>query len=213
MARHDHDMTDHRLDAVILAGGRARRLGGVSKDDLRVGGRRLLDVVMDAVDRVREGAEGCDVIVARESVGLPRRVLRTMEEPPGSGPLAGIDAGLQVLPPARPGDLVLVCAVDSPGIGKCIPQLCRALDDNSVSHLAGAVAFGGTPQPRRQLLQGVYRRVSLEATIVASGMVINRSVHSVLGKLDLLDVPVGPEVCRDLDTPDDLEWWRHHAAD
>ena len=149
MARHDHDMTDHRLDAVILAGGRARRLGGVSKADLRVGGRRLLDVVMDAVDRVREGAEGCDVIVARESVGLPRRVLRTMEEPPGSGPLAGIDAGLQVLPPARPGDLVLVCAVDSPGIGKCIPQLCRGFRRNpatSSSTPAGGVStsvFGG----------------------------------------------------------------------
>ena len=48
--RHDHDMTNRRLDAVILAGGCAHRLGGVSKANLRVGTRRLLDVVLDAVD-------------------------------------------------------------------------------------------------------------------------------------------------------------------
>lgn len=53
--RHDHDMTNRRLDAVILAGGCAHRLGGVSKANLRVGTRRLLDVVLDAVDGAVKG--------------------------------------------------------------------------------------------------------------------------------------------------------------
>ncbi|MYU19520.1 NTP transferase domain-containing protein, partial [Streptomyces sp. SID8361] len=41
-------MTPGAYDAVILAGGAARRLGGVDKPALRVGGRALLDRVLDA---------------------------------------------------------------------------------------------------------------------------------------------------------------------
>ena len=211
--RHDHDMTNRRLDAVILAGGCAHRLGGVSKANLRVGTRRLLDVVLDAVDGAREGLEGSNVVVARESVEVPWSVIRTMEDPPGSGPLAGIRAGLQALPPAQPDDLVLVCAVDSPGIGRSIRQLREALEDDPLNHFAGAVTFGGVPKPHRQLLQGLYRRVPLEASIAAADTVVNRSVHSVLGGLCLLDLPVEPEACRDLDTPGDVEWWLRHIGD
>ncbi|WP_217995881.1 NTP transferase domain-containing protein, partial [Kribbia dieselivorans] len=36
------------LGAIVLAGGEARRLGGRSKPDLLVDGRRLLDIVLDA---------------------------------------------------------------------------------------------------------------------------------------------------------------------
>lgn len=211
--RHDHDMTNRRLDAVILAGGCAHRLGGVAKANLRVGTRRLLDVVLDAVDGAREGLEGSNVVVARESVEVPWSVIRTMEDPPGSGPLAGIRAGLQALPPAQPDDLVLVCAVDSPGIGRSIRQLREALEDDPLNHFAGAVTFGGVPKPHRQLLQGLYRRVPLEASIAAADTVVNRSVHSVLGGLCLLDLPVEPEACRDLDTPGDVEWWLRHIGD
>ncbi|MEH6375729.1 NTP transferase domain-containing protein, partial [Streptomyces sp. KLMMK] len=35
-------------DAVVLAGGAARRLGGADKPTLRVGGRTLLDRVLEA---------------------------------------------------------------------------------------------------------------------------------------------------------------------
>lgn len=37
-----------RFDAIILAGGRGSRLGGVDKGALPVGGRALLDRVLDA---------------------------------------------------------------------------------------------------------------------------------------------------------------------
>ncbi|MER5393911.1 NTP transferase domain-containing protein, partial [Saccharopolyspora sp. NPDC002686] len=45
--------------AVVLAGGRARRLGGVDKVLLPVGGRTLLDRTLDAV------AEADPLVVAR----------------------------------------------------------------------------------------------------------------------------------------------------
>ena len=48
-------------DAVILAGGAARRMGGVDKPGLRVGGRTMLERVVDAV-------RGATVVV----VGPPR---------------------------------------------------------------------------------------------------------------------------------------------
>ena len=36
------------FDAVVLAGGRGTRLGGVSKGDVEVGGRRLVDISVGA---------------------------------------------------------------------------------------------------------------------------------------------------------------------
>ena len=78
------------FDAIILAGGRGSRLGGVSKADLTVGGRRLLDVVLEAVRRART-----TVVVG--PVAAPDGVLVTLEDPPGTGPAAGIVAGLEAV--------------------------------------------------------------------------------------------------------------------
>lgn len=201
-------MTIDRFDAVVLAGGTAERLGGASKADLCVGGRRLLDLVLAVVDRLRAGGPGCDVVVAPASVSVPAGALRTMEEPPGSGPSAGIDAGLAVLPPAGPRDVVVVCAVDSPGIGQWAPALLRALVRSRDA--MGAVALGGAPEPQRQYLQAIYRRGALEAVLRATGVLRDRPVRGVLAPLRPIDVPVDAQACRDLDTCEDLEWWRAH---
>lgn len=209
-------MRTHRLDAVILAGGTAERLGGTSKADLRLGGVRLLDLVLDAIRDLRGGAPGRGVVVAPATVEVPGDAQRTMEEPPGSGPLAGIAAGLSLLPEADRGDLVLVCAVDSPGIGQWAPALLDALDADrpdpadrpGPTGIDGAVAFGGSPDPFRQFLQAVYRRRGLERVLSRAGGLNNRSVRGVLSGLNLLDVPVDAAACRDLDTPEDLVWWR-----
>src|SRR5215470_4882128 len=78
---------------VVLAGGRARRLGGVDKPALVVGERSMLDTVLLACD----GAAGIVV------VGPPRPtvvdVRWTREDPPHGGPLAALVAGGH----ARPG--------------------------------------------------------------------------------------------------------------
>lgn len=44
----------HSYSAIVLAGGRATRLGGINKAQLEVGGRRLLDRVLDAVRPLAE---------------------------------------------------------------------------------------------------------------------------------------------------------------
>jgi len=101
------------FDAIILAGGRGSRLGGVSKADLVVGGRRLLDVVLEAVRRART-----TVVVG--PVAAPDGVLVTVEDPPGTGPAAGIVAGLEAV--AQPAGWTVVLACDLPGVQAAVPQ-------------------------------------------------------------------------------------------
>ena len=62
----DEPSTTARWDAIVLAGGRSARLGGVDKAALRVGDRDLLATTLAAVaaaelrvgDRVGSGASG-----------------------------------------------------------------------------------------------------------------------------------------------------------
>ncbi|MGW4443639.1 NTP transferase domain-containing protein [Streptomyces sp. NPDC004682] len=77
-------------DAVVLAGGAARRLGGADKPGVRVGGRPLLDRVLAAC----AGAAG--TVVVAEPRPTARPVRWTREEPPGAGPVAALDAGLRL---------------------------------------------------------------------------------------------------------------------
>ncbi|MEV7345122.1 DUF6457 domain-containing protein [Streptomyces sp. NPDC093544] len=76
-------------DAVVLAGGAARRLGGVDKPAVRVGGRALLDRVLAAC------ADAVTTVVVAEPRSTARPVVWAREDPPGGGPLAALDAGLR----------------------------------------------------------------------------------------------------------------------
>jgi molybdopterin-guanine dinucleotide biosynthesis protein A len=118
------------LDAIILAGGRAERLGGVSKPDLVVGGRSLLATAIEAAR-----AAGCARIVV---VGPPEldapgcTVVR--EDPPFGGPVAAVAAGLSAVPSAgriAPGE-----AGALPSAGRVAPGEAGALPS------AGRVAPG-----------------------------------------------------------------------
>lgn len=112
--------------AIVLAGGRGSRLGGVRKADLVVGGRRLLDVVLDA-------CVGCDpvVVVGHEDLAVPPGVIVTRESPPYAGPAAALGAGLDAIDlSASQGadvpDWVLCLGCDQPGVADAVPALRRA---------------------------------------------------------------------------------------
>ncbi|MFI1533767.1 NTP transferase domain-containing protein [Streptomyces anandii] len=84
------DADDSRAyDAVVLAGGAARRLGGADKPGLRVGGRALLDRVLAACADARTTV----VVAGPRPTARPVRWAR--EDPPGGGPVAALDAGLR----------------------------------------------------------------------------------------------------------------------
>ncbi|MET7331844.1 NTP transferase domain-containing protein [Nonomuraea sp. NPDC005650] len=75
------------FDAVILAGGEARRLGGADKPGLTVGGRSLVEHVVAAVAGART------TIVVGPERPIPG-VAFAREDPPRSGPVPALAAGL-----------------------------------------------------------------------------------------------------------------------
>ncbi|WP_129295366.1 DUF6457 domain-containing protein [Streptomyces lydicus] len=76
-------------DTIVLAGGAARRLGGADKPALSVGARPLLDRVLAACP------DAAITVVVGPHRPTTRAVIRTLEDPPGGGPLAALDAGLR----------------------------------------------------------------------------------------------------------------------
>lgn len=80
-----------RLAAVVLTGGAGRRMGGVDKPALSVGGRSMRERVLAAV------ADAEPRIVVGTIDGLPPGVHGIRERPSGGGPVAATAAGLALL--------------------------------------------------------------------------------------------------------------------
>src|SRR5205823_2581068 len=96
--------------ALVLAGGQARRLGGIDKALIEIRGVRMLDRGLGAA------APHCDGLVV---VGPPREttvpeVRFTIEAAPGGGPVPAVAAGLDRVKQAEE---VAVLAVDLPLLG------------------------------------------------------------------------------------------------
>ena len=200
----------HVWDAVVLAGGRARRLGGVDKPAAVVGGQTLLDRVLAAV-----AAAGVVVVVGpARPVAADRRVRWTREDPPGGGPLAGIAAGLRHV--AAP--LVAVLAADLPFLTAADLARLRAAVVAVATATATASGDGGCsdaamlvdPTGRWQPLAAVWRTAALCSAMPATpaGM----SVRSLLAGRRVVGLPAGESTCLDCDTPADLAIARARAG-
>ena len=177
------------FDAIVLAGGRASRLGGTPKAELVVGGRSLLSRALDAA------ADSRNVVVVGTSSAVPLGVLVTRESPAFGGPAAGIAAGLEALSVNPSADFVLVLACDVPHSAAAVDTLLARLTDGP--HGVIAVDSEGHRQP----LLGVYRTEALASAVRERGSDIqNLSVRALLSGLDLADVPVPPGSTDDIDT-------------
>ena len=176
---------------MLLAGGGARRLGGVDKVLLPVRGRTLLDRTLDAV----AGAD--PVVVVGPERPTARPVRWTAEEPAGGGPLAAVEAGLRLI-----GDtdgLVAVLAADHPNLTPdTFARLRAALTDQPAA--GGAVL--ADPGGRSQWLLGLWRLRALRASMPAE--VRNRPVRALFAPLEPVRVPATTPEVSDVDTPGDL---------
>ncbi|SCL15667.1 Molybdopterin-guanine dinucleotide biosynthesis protein A [Micromonospora rhizosphaerae] len=194
--------------AVVLAGGAARRMGGVDKPALPVGGRpmrdRVLAAVADAEPRILVGPAG----------PVPEGVRVTREEPPGGGPVAATAAGLALLDRAT--TTVALLAADLPLLtSEAVGDLRRRLGGSAVD---GACYVDG--DGRRQQLCGVWRVAALRAALdrlagQRSGSLDGAPVRALLAGMTVLEVPwsgSGPPPWFDCDTDEDVrraeEWTR-----
>lgn len=90
------------LDAVVLAGGRARRLDGAAKPHVQLDGRALLAHVLDGLAGSRLVRRVAVVGPPDVAVPSPLPLVQVQEDPPFGGPVAGIAAGLAVLDGVEP---------------------------------------------------------------------------------------------------------------
>ncbi|HLL64797.1 MAG TPA: NTP transferase domain-containing protein [Micromonosporaceae bacterium] len=166
--------------AVILAGGRAQRLGGADKPGLAVGGAPMLHRVLSAV-----GDADPRVVVGPPRDGLPPGVVRTVERPPGGGPVAAIAAGLAAVAAPDPAGLVAVLAADLPFLTPDAVGLLRL--QLTAREADGPGAYDGAvfvdEAGRRQLLCAVWRRSSLERALSALGDPAGRSMRHLIAAL------------------------------
>jgi molybdopterin-guanine dinucleotide biosynthesis protein A len=184
--------------AVVLAGGRAARLGGQPKPQLEVGGRSMLAAVLAAV----AGADPRVVVGPPQPV--PAGVVVVREEPPRGGPVAALRAGLAQVPT----DVVAVVAGDLPFL---TAGVIRSLRERLTGD--GVLVVDDTGQD--QLLLGVWRTAALRAALPEQAA--HTSLRKVLSPLAVRRLrprlqPGRPAPWTDCDTPADLARARGEAA-
>ncbi|HRP98959.1 MAG TPA: NTP transferase domain-containing protein [Terrimesophilobacter sp.] len=189
------------VDAVVLAGGRSRRLGGTDKARLQRDGVSLLARTLTAARHARQ-----IVVVGPEPAEpLPDGVLLAREQPPFGGPAAAIAAGLRRLREHVPAaDAVLVLACDMPHIGRAVPLLLAALASDSGTGIRadGIVVVDG--DGRRQPLASIYRAAPLTAAIAAhADQLDGLAVQRLVADLELTPITVPGGATADVDTWED----------
>jgi molybdopterin-guanine dinucleotide biosynthesis protein A len=179
------------FDAVVLAGGAGRRMGGprgTDKAALDVGGDTLLDRVLAAV----AGAQRCVVVGPRRPTAWPATF--TVEEPAGSGPAAAIVHGLSLVDAPS----VVVVAADMPFAATAVPKLLDALTGADVD-AAMLVDESG----RRQPLLAAYRADALRRRAEGRDW-RGASVRSLTEGLTVAEIAAVGDEALDCDTPDQL---------
>jgi molybdopterin-guanine dinucleotide biosynthesis protein A len=176
-------------DAVVLAGGRSRRMSVEDKTRLVVGGVPLLDRVLAA----------CAGAASRVVVGDQRpsavAVTWTRESPVGGGPAAAVAAALPLLT----APVAVLLAGDLPFLDAATVEALVA--PVAAEGVDGAVLVDG--DGREQWLCSAWQVSALRGVELGAG----GSLRAALGGLRLTQVSVGASAAApwlDCDTPDDV---------
>jgi molybdopterin-guanine dinucleotide biosynthesis protein A len=191
------DTVEPVYDAIVLAGGTARRLGGVDKPALDVGGSTLLDRALAAAGDARR------LVVVGPERSVARAVVWCREEPIGGGPVAAIAAGL----PLTSADVVLVLAADLPWVAPAVPVLLSALRPSS------DVALLVDSSGRVNHLAAAWHRDALERALAEVGDPDGAAVHALVRTASWVHVLDTGGWGRDCDTWDDLAQARQREGD
>ena len=110
-----------RVTGVIQAGGKSTRMGGQPKALMELGGRRIIDRVLDVVRAVTDDL----LIVTNTPDAYSSLGLRMVPDVfPDHGSLGGIYSGLR----AAPGDVAFTVACDMPFL---MPEVARLVIDRA----------------------------------------------------------------------------------
>lgn len=174
-------------DAIVLAGGRGSRLGGVDKAALELNGETLLARTLRAVS----GASR--VVVAGDPRPVPDGTIVVQEEPRFAGPAAAIGAAMtEVRAP-----YVFLVGCDHPFLADAVDLL---LDEASGD---GVIAIDG--DGRRQYLMSVIDSSALRASIAAQATLVDLPVRTLLVPLELMEIAIPVRAALDIDTWHDQE--------
>jgi molybdenum cofactor guanylyltransferase len=193
------------FEAIVLTGGRARRLGGAYKPAIVVGDRPIAARVVGAVGRARR------VILVGPPVPGVRVDAVTCETPPGGGPAAAIDAGQSQVSAG----VVVVLAGDLPFLTSwVVDELRDALDSDPTAAAALLVDDAGRDQPlcsawRTELLRDALATlgepveggrslagVSLRDLLEAAEPLVRRAVRAGSGPPPWFDCDTAEDLAR-----------------
>jgi molybdopterin-guanine dinucleotide biosynthesis protein A len=189
-----------RWTAIVLAGGRGRRLGGADKAALSIDGTASLDHVLADLPR------SVPVIVTATARATIRPVSFRLEDPPDGGPVAGVAAALTEV--ATP--IVALLATDMPWAGPLVSRLVAEFDVEDADALVPVDASG-----RRQPLCCVVAADALRAAIDRLGSARGQSMTALMAELSVKERRLDEQSCRlveDIDTPADLTRARRDEA-
>lgn len=203
------------LVAVILAGGRARRMGGIDKTLVDIGGRSSLARVIDA-------APTRHVVVLGPDPDVPDGVHRVLEEERFSGPVAALERGVREVPHLLgEADLsqveVLILGADMPHLRR--EHLQRLVDSDRSDPGDAAVRIMIGEGGRRENLCAVWPlallRERLNAVASPDTGWANLPMKALLESLAeerILEVASLEGETTDIDTPQDLLAARQRSA-
>lgn len=186
-------MAAETFGAVVLTGGGGARLGGADKASIEVGGRTLLEHAISAL------SDASEIVVVGAQVPTSRPVTFTREDPVGGGPGAGLLAGLRAF--ARTPERVVVLAVDMPLVSAgTVHRLLAASRE-----VEGAVLVDASG--REQYLCAAY---SVDALVAAAEGADGHGVamRELVSRLRVVRLPAAGDEAHDLDTWEDLAWFR-----
>jgi molybdopterin-guanine dinucleotide biosynthesis protein A len=179
-------------------------MGGGAKPAVRVGGTPLLTRVLEAAERARPR-----IVVGPLELTplLPSGVSLTVEETPGTGPVAGLAAGVHLLT-----DTVLDLAV----LGSDLPFVTADVLDRLRAELSGSieVAVLVDNSGRPQWMCSVWHRKALVHRLERLGDPAGRSMRDLVDGAQVqyltIPAPAGPPPWFDCDTDEDVrqaeEW-------
>lgn len=190
----------HSVQAIVLTGGRSSRMGGRHKPGIVIGGQSVIDRTLTAL---YEALPQARVIIAGTDEGMSAQYRRhctvVREDPPFSGPLAGVAAAADAL--GTSDGPVLLLGGDLPFISaQTLRRLTRAVADGA------AVASCQDATGHLQYLVSGWRACVLRDQLREIADPDGVPLRALYAGLTPELIECDPDELRDIDTPEDVAW-------